>query len=371
MRSFAPAVQFVRPVAQPQQLPEQPDGTVQIRVPTLAEQGQIAERYGLLAVDDEAEEEEDGDEDNANGQQKRILDAANVPLAKGVSSKRYRLLMVGEEDEEEEELRSQVRRHEGRVHGESALECTVFGCEVRVAYNRLARHIRDCHSDVLKSIDSSTSSSPLTEEARTDELAVLGQKYQRLEDMNNKEEGEEENGTKLVSPKGGKENKPATTASALPPFSTSSPPQAAQSVQPPPPSSSSSLSSSVGIVPTAELALGQHECAKCGQRKATRETLRRHIARVHDKRYTEPKREKRHRCEWPGCEKSFTTQGRLEDHVNGHTGKCPFNCEHCNRNFAARAEFVRHLRKYHATSIRQMSRQIEQLVDLTTEPADI
>uniref|UniRef100_A0A914HM19 SEFIR domain-containing protein n=1 Tax=Globodera rostochiensis TaxID=31243 RepID=A0A914HM19_GLORO len=92
-------------VAQPQQLPEQPDGTVQIRVPTLAEQGQIAERYGLLTVDDEGEEEEDGDEDNANGQQKRILDASNVPLAKGPSSKRYRLLMVGEEDEEEEEGR--------------------------------------------------------------------------------------------------------------------------------------------------------------------------------------------------------------------------------------------------------------------------
>ncbi|KAI3419733.1 hypothetical protein GPALN_004164 [Globodera pallida] len=90
-------------LAQPQQLPEQPDGTVQIRVPTLAEQGQIAERYGLLAVDDEGEEEEDGDEDNANGQQKRVLDATNVPLAKGPSSKRYRLLMVGEEDEEGEE----------------------------------------------------------------------------------------------------------------------------------------------------------------------------------------------------------------------------------------------------------------------------
>ncbi|KAL3101161.1 hypothetical protein niasHS_001621 [Heterodera schachtii] len=274
-------------------------------------------------------------------------------------------------------LSAQVRRHERQAHGENARQCTVFGCGQRVPYNRLARHIRECHSVALRAIDTSqTLNAPLAEEAQTDELAVLGQKQKRMEEeeegkkqekkmgrSNNeksKEDKEEkgetekskESGKESAQDNDGEENSPSSVLSSS---STSSSSSASVSQM------SSSLS--VGVVPIAQLALGQHECANCGQRKPTREALRRHIARVHEKRYMEPKREKRHHCEWEGCGKSFTTRGKLEDHVNGHTGNCPFSCDHCTRNFVTRAEFLRHLRKYHAVSIRQMGRQIEQIVD--------
>jgi hypothetical protein len=36
------------------------------------------------------------------------------------------------------------------------------------------------------------------------------------------------------------------------------------------------------------------------------------------------KKQKVHKCDWPGCELAFTAPAKLADHRNSHTGGCEF-----------------------------------------------
>lgn len=46
------------------------------------------------------------------------------------------------------------------------------------------------------------------------------------------------------------------------------------------------------------------------------------------------------------CGQEFSTNSRLQDHMNIHTGSMPFTCRICDRKFAKRASYTQHMR-YH------------------------
>ncbi|VDP14401.1 unnamed protein product [Heligmosomoides polygyrus] len=85
---------------------------------------------------------------------------------------------------------------------------------------------------------------------------------------------------------------------------------------------------------------------------------------VHDKAYSKYRRARKHVCDWEGCQKSFTTPGLLDDHINYHKGVTPYRCNACDRSFFARARFAVHLSKYHKTSIRDYS-SVSELLTLS------
>ncbi|KAE9412831.1 hypothetical protein Angca_003768, partial [Angiostrongylus cantonensis] len=73
---------------------------------------------------------------------------------------------------------------------------------------------------------------------------------------------------------------------------------------------------------------------------------------VHEKAYAHYRRARKYVCDWEGCEKTFTTSGLLEDHLNSHKGVKPYSCRSCGISFSARSRFAVHLSKYHRMSIR-------------------
>ncbi|KAI6234080.1 hypothetical protein M3Y99_00841600 [Aphelenchoides fujianensis] len=95
-------------------------------------------------------------------------------------------------------------------------------------------------------------------------------------------------------------------------------------------------------------------CTKCKKRFATQILLRRHNNAVHLKVYKTFKREHKYKC--TECPKAFKTPGTLDDHLAGHRGETQYECERCQKSFIARAQFAVHLRKYHAMSIKDVTK---------------
>ncbi|KJH50892.1 zinc finger, C2H2 type [Dictyocaulus viviparus] len=88
-------------------------------------------------------------------------------------------------------------------------------------------------------------------------------------------------------------------------------------------------------------------CALCGRNYSDSYSLKRHVRTVHEKTYAHYQRIRKYACDWRGCNKVFTTSGLLKDHLNTHKGVKPYRCTSCDVCFAARSRFAVHLSKYH------------------------
>ncbi|KAI6184537.1 putative zinc finger protein F56D1.1 [Aphelenchoides bicaudatus] len=102
----------------------------------------------------------------------------------------------------------------------------------------------------------------------------------------------------------------------------------------------------------------QLSCSSCSKKFWTRYLLNKHVARVHEKRYKETIREKSYKCTFEGCNKAYTTPGRLKDHETSHTGELPLECGRCDKKFSGRGLFAKHLRQYHAISIKDVEKML-------------
>ena len=56
--------------------------------------------------------------------------------------------------------------------------------------------------------------------------------------------------------------------------------------------------------------------------------------------------EKPFACSIPGCEKTFTTQGHLTDHLRRHSGDRPFKCNLCSQAFMRSSTLKIHMRRH-------------------------
>ena len=84
-------------------------------------------------------------------------------------------------------------------------------------------------------------------------------------------------------------------------------------------------------------------CKHCDKYVHTDNNLKEHIKRKHT-----PEEQKPYHCE--ECGKGFMDKGRLEDHINVHTGGKPFMCQSCVNAYSNRSNLNNHIREKHPES---------------------
>ncbi|CAO4365868.1 unnamed protein product [Caenorhabditis nigoni] len=103
-------------------------------------------------------------------------------------------------------------------------------------------------------------------------------------------------------------------------------------------------------------------CEVCSKVFMKWEYVRKHFNACHSKQKTPRVIKKQFKCERKSlkdgedlCGKSFRTEQALQDHYNVHEGVQPYACVTCNQRFYARDRFAVHLSKYHLTSIKDLT----------------
>ena len=99
-----------------------------------------------------------------------------------------------------------------------------------------------------------------------------------------------------------------------------------------------------------------HYCCSaplCGKNYPSRLSLKRHIDVTHLKK-------KQMACSQ--CGKLFASQANLREHLNLHTGKRPFRCSVCDRNFRQASQLSLHKRE-HILGLVRPERLYEQFED--------
>ena len=78
-------------------------------------------------------------------------------------------------------------------------------------------------------------------------------------------------------------------------------------------------------------------CKICQKQFSTSGNLRNHIMTIHQNY-------RPFKCTFPGCQKKYSIESRLQVHIRTHTGAKPFICQICNKSFNEKGNLKTHLR---------------------------
>ncbi|CAI2346747.1 unnamed protein product [Caenorhabditis sp. 36 PRJEB53466] len=233
------------------------------------------------------------------------------------------------------------RRHFQKNHIDG-VPCTVAGCTIRVAKNRLKRHLKELHqmdgepSPVLVRAQLKWEKCPKCEYRPTiDDLDM------RYEDLMIHFKTVHENGGSIKCTSGcGGTFAADDFLSHLEKCSSSS-----SSC----PSSAVGASSECNDTNTMTSETTDHLRAFSEEEEMPKDE-----APPKKKMKTVP-RKKDFKCDRPSCEKAFRTEQALNDHFNVHDDVKPYACRTCDQRFHGRDRFAVHLSKYHRTSIKDLN----------------
>ena len=81
----------------------------------------------------------------------------------------------------------------------------------------------------------------------------------------------------------------------------------------------------------------KNTCKICEKEFSTSGNLRNHIMTIHQNY-------RPFKCTFPGCQKKYSIESRLQVHIRTHTGTKPFICQICNKSFNEKGNLKTHLR---------------------------
>jgi uncharacterized Zn-finger protein len=80
-------------------------------------------------------------------------------------------------------------------------------------------------------------------------------------------------------------------------------------------------------------------CSICGHRCVTQQQLNNHL--------TTHSREKKFKCDYPGCGKVFGVKTALSTHKRTHTNEKPFSCRWCGDSYSDSSNLSKHRKTVH------------------------
>jgi hypothetical protein len=95
------------------------------------------------------------------------------------------------------------------------------------------------------------------------------------------------------------------------------------------------ISVSILIYPTVK----PFACSICGHRCVTQQQLNNHL--------TTHSREKKFKCDYPGCGKVFGVKTALSTHKRTHTNEKPFSCRWCGDSYSDSSNLSKHRKTVH------------------------
>uniref|UniRef100_A0A915CA06 C2H2-type domain-containing protein n=2 Tax=Parascaris univalens TaxID=6257 RepID=A0A915CA06_PARUN len=300
-------------------------------------------------------------------------------------------------------VKAELRKHIVANH-ENGVTCTIDGCNITIAYNRLKRHIREVHCLGTKkrsTIPDGHSTEGLScGGTPTDDCSSIASTHEDIGECSNMVQHNDSPmekplveppdlanydqsstvgicdlpGSGGTNPSGevGKESTCSTTISDQAPscVATCSHYSDSQSV--------GSFGSSRGEEDFSDaddftmeakadelcvqeypsddpIRKGEFMCGICRKRFRTLRNEKRHYRRVHDRTYKKPDRERKYRCDEQGCGRTFYLPAKLREHQAFHKGENVISCNTCKKYFKSRSLYAVHLRRYHQLSIRDVN----------------
>uniref|UniRef100_A0A0M3HUP7 Zinc finger protein n=1 Tax=Ascaris lumbricoides TaxID=6252 RepID=A0A0M3HUP7_ASCLU len=300
-------------------------------------------------------------------------------------------------------VKAELRKHIVANH-ENGVTCTIDGCNITIAYNRLKRHIREVHcSDTKKksTIADGHSTEGLSNGGTpTDDCSSIASTHEDIGECSNMVQHndspvetplieppdlancDQSSAAATCEPHGDGGTNPSDETEKESTCSTAISDQAPSCVAT---CSHYSDSRSVGSFGSSRgeedfsdgddftmeaeadelevqeypadeaIRQGEFMCAVCRKRFRTLRNEKRHYRRVHDRTYKKPDRERKYRCDEQGCGRAFYLPAKLREHRAFHKGENVISCNNCEKYFKSRALYAVHLRRYHQLSIRDVN----------------
>ncbi|VDN52134.1 unnamed protein product [Dracunculus medinensis] len=233
------------------------------------------------------------------------------------------------------------------INHEKGVRCTVAGCSTTISYFRLKRHIEKVHS--MGNRNTKINNSLIRKNSfKSEKLSAASQinspkQYLFSADLDKEVMLHDEPNNEYLP------NSPILNLNNAINSNVNSENQSHKSYFAP-----NGLDSIAGKNFRATDDLENHLCNICNKQFTRMLSLIRHYKRIHLQMYKRCTVQKELLCEIAECNRQFSSQAKLHDHILSHIDQPIVACNNCNKKFKSRAHFAVHLRHYHQASIRDL-----------------